>query len=46
MANIGFRILDFMGLTGSNYDWIQQEIERERDDLEYEEREKREWEEV
>lgn len=36
---MGFRILDFFGYTGSDYDWIQQEIDREREDEEYERRE-------
>lgn len=45
-ADVGFRILDFFGYSGSDYDWIQQEIEKEKDDREYEERERREWEEV
>lgn len=39
ISNMGFRILDFFGYTGSDYDWIQQEIDREREDEEYERRE-------
>lgn len=42
ISNMGFRILDFLGYTGSDYDWIQREIDREKEDEEYERREREE----
>ena len=46
LSNIGFSILDFFGYTGSDYDWVQRELDREKEDKEYEERERREIEKV
>ena len=45
-ANIGYRILDFFGYSGSDYDWIQRELDNEKDNEEYERREQKELEEV
>ena len=39
MANVGYRIMDFLGWSGSDYDWIQAELDRDKEEEEMRERE-------
>ena len=42
LAYLGYRIIDLLGFNGSDYDWIQVELDREKEELEYMQREKEE----
>ena len=42
MANVGYRILDFLGWSGSDYDWIQEELDRDKEEEEMRRQEREE----
>lgn len=42
MANVGYRIMDFLGWSGSDYDWIQAELDRDKEEEEMQKREREE----
>ena len=38
MANVGYRIIDFLGWSGADYDWIQVELDRDKEEEELKKR--------
>lgn len=41
-AKIGYSIIDFLGWSASPYDWIQDEVNQDKEEIELERREREE----